>query len=284
MTKIDILNYIKNNPKGFQVSLKKEKKLVELLSDYNFKTFSEKLYWYIYDIKDFPKCKTCGKQIKKYRSIFKGYALHCGCSCAQLDKETQKKLAETNLKKYGTVNPAQSKVVQDKMKKTNLERYGTENVFASEYGKKKIKKTNLERYGTENPQQNKIIKKKTIDTTMKRYGVKCPCLLNKDYNVSKGEIELFEFIKSHYSVIHNDREQISPMELDIYIPSLNIGIEYDGDYWHSFPDMIKRDKLKDSICKKKGIFLIRVKESDWIKNNANEKLRVLRSINGKKIS
>ena len=70
------------------------------------------------------------------------------------------------------------------------------------------------------------------------------------------------------------------MELDIFIPSLNLGIEYDGDYWHSLPDMIERDKKKDLACKEKGIKLIRIKEYNWVKDNENTKQKLKEILNG----
>ena len=65
------------------------------------------------------------------------------------------------------------------------------------------------------------------------------------------------------------------MELDIYLPDLKVGIEYDDDYWHSLPEMIERDKKKDNICKEKNIKLIRIKESEWANNKEKikEKLK-----------
>ena len=48
-------------------------------------------------------------------------------------------------------------------------------------------------------------------------------------------------------------------------------IEYDGDYWHSLPEMVKRDHKKDEICQQRGIRLIRIKESDWLSNKDNIK-------------
>ncbi len=48
------------------------------------------------------------------------------------------------------------------------------------------------------------------------------------------------------------------MELDIYIPSISTGIEYDGVYWHKNE---KKELEKYNICKAKGIRLIRVKEN-----------------------
>ena len=47
------------------------------------------------------------------------------------------------------------------------------------------------------------------------------------------------------------------MELDIYIPSIKVAIEYDGKRWHKD---INRDLRKNDECKKNGIRLIRVRE------------------------
>lgn len=55
----------------------------------------------------------------------------------------------------------------------------------------------------------------------------------------------------------------SRMELDIYAPSTNRGVEFDGHYWHSRPEAIERDARKDILCKVNGIALLRVKEKDY---------------------
>ena len=54
------------------------------------------------------------------------------------------------------------------------------------------------------------------------------------------------------------------MELDIWIPEIRLGIEYDGDYWHSIPAMIERDELKNRLCKEKNITLVRIREHDYV--------------------
>ena len=51
------------------------------------------------------------------------------------------------------------------------------------------------------------------------------------------------------------------MELDIFIPSLQVGIEYDGEPWHQTADHLERELKKYNICKQKGIRLIRIKEN-----------------------
>ena len=46
-------------------------------------------------------------------------------------------------------------------------------------------------------------------------------------------------------------------EIDIYIPSIKLGIEYDGTKWHQ---NTKNDLVKDKICEEAGINLIRIRE------------------------
>ena len=49
-------------------------------------------------------------------------------------------------------------------------------------------------------------------------------------------------------------------EVDIFVPSLNLGIEYDGERWHSNDLKINADKEKGIRVIKKGLFLIRIRE------------------------
>ena len=79
----------------------------------------------------------------------------------------------------------------------------------------------------------------------------------------------------HGTIIKNNRSVIWPLELDIWFPEINVAIEYDGDYWHSLPRMIRRDERKNKLCKEKNINLIRVKESEYISN----KEIILKNIN-----
>ncbi len=46
-------------------------------------------------------------------------------------------------------------------------------------------------------------------------------------------------------------------EIDIYIPDLKIGIEYDGERWHK---NIDKDIAKNRLCQKNGVRLLRLRE------------------------
>lgn len=49
-------------------------------------------------------------------------------------------------------------------------------------------------------------------------------------------------------------------ELDIFIPSLNTAIEYDGEPWHLSEKKKRLDEAKNTLCASSGIRLIRIRE------------------------
>lgn len=104
----------------------------------------------------------------------------------------------------------------------------------------------------------------------------------KTINRSKGEIELYEFIKSIYSgeVLENDRNIIKPKELDIYLPELNLAFEYNGDHWHEVKEKRKPGchENKRNACKEQGIKLMEIWESKWKKNKDQIKLLIQEEI------
>ena len=278
-----ILELIRTNPKGWykKLSSKENLELVEEIKDEFPKNYSlrESAICLLSGLREKPKCKICGKEINSIDNrMFKKY---CSAKCAQNDKDLRNNIKQTCIKKYGCDNPAKSEIVQKKMKQTCIDRYGAANIFASEIGKERIATSLMEKYGVKNPAFLKSVLDKRKQTLMEKYGVNCGFLTNKNYKTSKGEEELFSFIKGlRENSIHSDRKQIFPFELDVYIPDLKIGIEYDGDYWHSLADMIKRDEIKNRICEEKGIKLFRVKESEWEKNKETVKEKFRRILNG----
>lgn len=69
-------------------------------------------------------------------------------------------------------------------------------------------------------------------------------------------------------------------EVDIYIPSKNIAIEFNGDYWHS--ELFKNKKYhqdKTIECAKLGIQLIHIFEYEW--NDPVSKIKVINMLRNK---
>ena len=93
------------------------------------------------------------------------------------------------------------------------------------------------------------------------------------------ELEVREYILSLGITIEiNNRTIISPRELDIVIPSLNIAIECSGLYWHSELSAGRNKQYhyeKWKLCKDKGITLITLFDDEWKLQNIEVKQRLL---------
>ncbi|GAG53584.1 unnamed protein product, partial [marine sediment metagenome] len=60
--------------------------------------------------------------------------------------------------------------------------------------------------------------------------------------------------------------------VDAWIPSLNLIIEADGDYWHGLDRVKKRDKAKNAYLKTCGFNLLRLTETEINNGSFKEKL------------
>lgn len=87
---------------------------------------------------------------------------------------------------------------------------------------------------------------------------------------SKAEEELATFIKELLRddvVEFGNRNILNGFELDIFIPSKNIAIEYNGLFWHSTPRKDKNYHLtKLEKCENENIRLIQIFEDEWLLN------------------
>ena len=76
-----------------------------------------------------------------------------------------------------------------------------------------------------------------------------------------------EFIKENYNglIVENERNIIKPFEVDIYLPDLNLAIEYNGLWWHS-SEYREYDYhlLKQRKSIKCDLNLFTIWEDDWI--------------------
>ena len=99
--------------------------------------------------------------------------------------------------------------------------------------------------------------------------------------VSDQEKELGEFVSSLCECEFNNRTVITPKELDIWIYSKNIAIEYNGEYWHD-SDRVGKSYHKDKTdsCEEKGVQLLHIWAYDWI-NKQDIVKSIIRSKLGK---
>jgi len=105
------------------------------------------------------------------------------------------------------------------------------------------------------------------------------------------EEKISKYIKSIYDgkIINNYRDGL---EIDVYLPELNIGFEFNGLYWHSEIYKNKNYHLnKTTHFKERGIRIINIWEDDWdykreiiesiIKSNINKYEKVVYARNCK---
>lgn len=82
------------------------------------------------------------------------------------------------------------------------------------------------------------------------------------------ETEILEFLKEtlpNVEIITNSRSIIKPYELDLYLPTYKLAIEFNGLYWHSSVHKPKNYHLeKRKLCEKAGINLIQINSDEWV--------------------
>lgn len=211
-----------------------------------------------------------------------------GFECSIKNDDVKEKRKLTYIKKYGVDSPIKNSDVKQKRNKTMLERYGVENYNNVNKALSTIKESNMQKL-----KENFCVD--VIDYNDRLFTINCDKgheykvsydILTKRYQhnsdictvcnpigskFSGDEKKLSDFINENYKgeIILNNRNIIKPYELDIYIPELNIAIEYNGLFWHS--ELYKKKnyhKMKFDMCKNINIQLIQIYEDDW-RNKTN---------------
>lgn len=151
---------------------------------------------------------------------------------------------------------------------TNLNKYGYEHPTKNKNIVENIRKTVATIYGTKHPRFSADAQMKKIRTCIIKYNK--PYAPSSFTNTSKDEKDLLGFIRQlipEECIEENNRTILEGKEVDIYIPSKKLAIEYDGLFYHS--EMAghkdRRYHLNKTIkCLQKGIRLIHIFSDEWI--------------------
>lgn len=101
-------------------------------------------------------------------------------------------------------------------------------------------------------------------------------------SICQAEQEILELVRNYYPRAKtsrfanlSDKFSFKRMEIDVFIPELNKGIEFDGAYWHR-PEIMRLGRpkwkeeeiqnyssVKDLFFKDKGIELLHITENTW---------------------
>lgn len=198
------------------------------------------------------------------------------------------KTKDTWNKRYGG-HPLSNKEVQLKAKQTNLKRYGVE--YSSQNDDiKKRKKISRIKYFEENSEEYNLLRDKerfkqivlsipyeerTSTSCAEKMGIHTTTFnkwfklhnlkeeISMNFQRSRQEQEITEYIKSFYTGIVINNYKLD-MELDIYLPELKLGIEFNGTYYHDVEHKGKGyHQEKSFYFKEKGIFVYHIYEWEW---------------------
>lgn len=122
-------------------------------------TMTQRVYHILNETTIIPKCPVCNSDV-----LFRnGYGKNCSIKCIRKNTETNNKIKQTNIKKYGSPCSFQT----EGRKNTLIERYGVDVPLKNKSINEKRIKTNIERYGVNNPMENIDVINKRKDTVHK---------------------------------------------------------------------------------------------------------------------
>lgn len=250
-------------------------------------------------------CENCNEQFKIKESSLKYGRGRC-CSRKCVDENKRKTYLGKNNGMYGKIESEEHKKIRGqkikesttsdtlKKRKIGINLFVKNNGYypgTDEQSKQKRKDTFLKKYGVDHNWKVKEIRKKCDKTCIKLYGKSAwdlfvdSSLYGHDTKIEKQIHKILDgeniTYTSHFSLSYGT----SYREYDIFIPSLNLLIELDGDFWHANPKLFggqksvlyeiqvrnkENDIIKNELAKKNGYNLIRFWESDMKQNNFEE--------------
>lgn len=213
-----------------------------------------------------------------------------GAQHALQNEDSKLKMRETNIERFGTEYASQNPDIQEKMNSTFMDKYGTHPLKTYEIYLKTSKSKGVTPVTREIYEMfsNKEAFSAFLDRTAIEFGEK-PALFQLEkltgYSTtgiykrvvefdlldkirflsgeSQYEYEIMEFLDNYEIKNHHCYTKLGP-ELDVYIEKYDIGIEFNGLYWHS--EQFK--KPKDHYKKFKhynelGTRLLNIYEDEW---------------------
>jgi hypothetical protein len=176
-------------------------------------------------------------------------------------KDIAVKVKKSLKEKYGVDNPMKSDIIKNLIKDKFIKNHKLDGFTLININNGKFE------FNCHTCNNDFVIDKTTYYNRIKNNISICPECFPLNNKWSNLENELLKFIEENYDgvIIKNDREVIKPEEIDILLPELKIGIEFNGLYWHSSINKeVNYHKEKELACRKKGIQLIQIWEDDWI--------------------
>lgn len=215
--------------------------------------------------------------------------------------EIRQKGRDTYFAKTGYESPMLNPEVKDKIKQGFVQKYGVENPMQNPETRQKVKDTLWKDISPEqklfkeaNTLREALInlnttldRKPTVEEIVSASGYIKPGSLyrnglsdHRDLYIlggttSKAEEEIAARLSEYVEIVQNNRSLLgNGQEIDIYVPSAKVGIEYCGMYWHSSNSTAANGHFKPKdyhynkfiAAKEHGIHLIQIFEDEYAAN------------------
>ena len=201
-----------------------------------------------------------------------------------IDVITKRK--ETNIERYGVNNPMMSDIAKNSFKKTCFKNWENSHFRKSDKFKNKQLYTHIDKLNNYHINDNLVINSlinsnynihcnkcnESFDISTNSYNIRknnlfeiCIICNPIKYNRSLSEKSIYEFIKSNYNGEIIQSFRLNGPEIDIYLPDLKLGFEFNGVYCHSEYFKEKDYHLNKQIhFSNNGVDLIQIWEDDWL--------------------
>jgi hypothetical protein len=301
MNRKEFAKLLKEKPSGYSLVIKYrhedfKKKICSI--DPN-RSFQENLYLWFYKKKP-SLCKICDNPCS-FKQFSHGYYEYCSCSCRAKDKKSFKNGTTKNAidkRAKWRENLSEEEKIEHNLKITRA-RLKTERALSSEF----VKERRLKYLKLHHPEETykklssydflyrehcELMKPVTqiakemnltwgvVRKSLEREGIK---VINMG-SYSSEENEIKTFIESlGFSVVQGSRRIIRPKEIDLYVPSKNVAIEYCGHYWHKEKTVGKNYHIEKTLaCQDKGIKLLTIYDLEWKEKKDIVKSRIMHSL------
>jgi hypothetical protein len=275
---------IEQNPKGWNAILRIKHPSLYLSIKETFP--DKKIGQAVYDLlnPDANKsCLSCGCLVK-FDQFSVGYQKFCSCSCRAKHHECFKNAHDEDGKLLESakikIHDLKDEIVE-KIKTTCLNRYGkTPAELMNDKNKdmwlqSKPKQLDDIEFQTwcktkSLAQIAKSINESDINLSkLKKHLEQSNIEYRKKFSYSKPELELLDWLKTlgiDDAILSYRPKFLNKREIDIFIPSLNLGIEYCGLFWHSDRNNYGKNRHQDKflLCKENDIKLITIFEDEFL--------------------
>jgi hypothetical protein len=260
----------------------------DFLSD--SQNFQEKIYRIINDLEVAPVCEVDCKSKCNFLGFTKGYSKYNNQNYRLARKSARLKILDnitTSHDKQKTIDEIRNQIeILEKDNKTKQNLYQcffsydpilVKSIFKHTEEFPDIKFSNrvfLLLNGEPVPDKGYI--KPVFFSLDKGYSMR----FSSQCGTSKREQELFDWLNEYIPNLKKDRSVLNGKEIDVFSEENNIGIEYDGVYWHNYE--IVGDKslfLKNQLATSKNVRLLHIFETEWLQKQDIIKSIILSKFN-----